>query len=399
LISQGQQRVSGLTCCRKPPDSSQSEGGDRLSENNTGGYPPHTHAVLSFLMILLTIITIVGNGLVILAFVVDKNLRNQSNYFFLNLAVSDFFVGAFCMPVYIPSALNNRWTLGENLCFAWLLLDYLLCTASVFNIVLISYDRFLSVTKAVSHRAQQGMTTHAVGKILAVWILAFLLYGPAVIYWKSETDYTCCTAKFIENWTFLLFASTVEFFVPFISVIYFNLRIYLSIRRRNRNRSIGRLPSRDGEGQFPSFFLKSCRASHSDIGSSSFSNPEENGGSVRSKTLLFKNKSKTGILDWVNVYPKAPERRYDTLSKNIAQRSRLSRDKKIAKSLAVLVCIFGICWAPYSLLMIIHAAVHLEHFDQYFEIPFWLLWVNSSINPFLYPLCHLSFRRAFMKIL
>lgn len=29
-------------------------------------------------------------------------------------------------------------------------MDYLLCTASVFNIVLISYDRFLSVTKAVS---------------------------------------------------------------------------------------------------------------------------------------------------------------------------------------------------------------------------------------------------------
>lgn len=29
-------------------------------------------------------------------------------------------------------------------------MDYLLCSASVFNIVLISYDRFLSVTRAVS---------------------------------------------------------------------------------------------------------------------------------------------------------------------------------------------------------------------------------------------------------
>ncbi|KAL6491053.1 hypothetical protein MHYP_G00013980, partial [Metynnis hypsauchen] len=38
--------------------------------------------------------------------------------------------------------------LGRGLCKLWLVMDYLLCTASVFNIVLISYDRFLSVTRA-----------------------------------------------------------------------------------------------------------------------------------------------------------------------------------------------------------------------------------------------------------
>ncbi|XP_066209448.1 histamine H4 receptor [Saccopteryx leptura] len=34
-----------------------------------------------------------GNAIVILAFMVDKNLRHRSNYFFLNLAISDFFFG------------------------------------------------------------------------------------------------------------------------------------------------------------------------------------------------------------------------------------------------------------------------------------------------------------------
>lgn len=42
--------------------------------------------------------------------------------------------------------------LGKGLCKVWLVMDYLLCSASVFNIVLISYDRFLSVTRAVSTR-------------------------------------------------------------------------------------------------------------------------------------------------------------------------------------------------------------------------------------------------------
>lgn len=63
-----------------------------------------------------------------------------------NLFIS---IGVFCMPLYIPYALTGTWHLGKGLCKLWLLLDYLMCSASVFNIVLISYDRFLSVTKAV----------------------------------------------------------------------------------------------------------------------------------------------------------------------------------------------------------------------------------------------------------
>ncbi|KAL6469447.1 hypothetical protein MHYP_G00229710 [Metynnis hypsauchen] len=99
-------------------------------------------------MVTLVVVVVAGNALVILAFVVDKSLRNQSNYFFLNLAISDFLVGAFCIPVYMPYILTGRWMLGRGLCKLWLVMDYLLCTASVFNIVLISYDRFLSVTRA-----------------------------------------------------------------------------------------------------------------------------------------------------------------------------------------------------------------------------------------------------------
>lgn len=58
--------------------------------------------------------------------------------------------GAFCIPLYVPYVLTGRWPFSRGLCKLWLVVDYLLCTSSVFNIVLISYDRFLSVTRAVS---------------------------------------------------------------------------------------------------------------------------------------------------------------------------------------------------------------------------------------------------------
>ncbi|KAI4896840.1 hypothetical protein NFI96_002349 [Prochilodus magdalenae] len=119
-----------------------------VNSSASAGLPASTTAMLAALMVTLVVVVVAGNALVILAFVVDKSLRNQNNYFFLNLAISDFLVGAFCIPVYMPYILTGRWMLGRGLCKLWLVMDYLLCTASVFNIVLISYDRFLPKVKA-----------------------------------------------------------------------------------------------------------------------------------------------------------------------------------------------------------------------------------------------------------
>uniref|UniRef100_A0A665VI60 G-protein coupled receptors family 1 profile domain-containing protein n=1 Tax=Echeneis naucrates TaxID=173247 RepID=A0A665VI60_ECHNA len=314
--------------------------------------PGYLLVILSVLMVTLVVVVVAGNALVIMAFIVDKTLRNQNNFFFLNLAISDFLVGAFCIPVYIPYNLTGRWMLGKGLCKVWLVMDYLLCTASVFNIVLISYDRFLSVTRAVKYRAQRNRTHQAVFKMVLVWVLAFLLYGPAIIFWEAIVGQSIipaheCYAEFYFTWYFLLSASTFEFFTPFVSVAFFNLSIYLNIHQRNKM-----------------LFIKTRKVSSS----------EPTAISPHTASCM------------------APRRTTHAL--------RLSRDKKIAKSLAIMVCIFGICWAPYTLLMIIRAACSGECVpDPWYEITFWLLWLNSAINPFLYPLCHSSFRRAFSKIL
>lgn len=50
-------------------------------------------ALLMAMMVTLVVVIVLGNALVILAFKVDKSLRRQCNYYFLNLAISDFLVG------------------------------------------------------------------------------------------------------------------------------------------------------------------------------------------------------------------------------------------------------------------------------------------------------------------
>ncbi|XP_009561565.2 histamine H3 receptor [Cuculus canorus] len=352
--------------------------------------------LLAFLMVFLALVTILGNVLVILAFIMDRNLRHRSNYYFLNLAISDVAVGVFCMPLYIPYSLTGKWHLGRGVCKLWLAMDYLLCTASVFNIVLISYDRFLSVTKAVSYRAQQGITSNPVIKMVAVWVFAFLLYCPAVLLWEHVVGHSVvavdqCYAEFFENWYFLLCASTLEFFVPLLSVTYFNVHIFHNIQRRQRCGSMQDCESPRSSNLSWRFCLS--------LREGVFSPPSEAEDSVSSsmrpkkESLVTENSS--------------PSRGNSVIRENdfsvsfcTRTRSKLQQDKKIAKSLAIIVCVFAICWAPYTLLMIIRGACQGKcvHSSLY-EITFWLLWINSSLNPFLYPLCHVKFRLAFMKLL
>ncbi|XP_076151845.1 histamine H3 receptor [Alosa pseudoharengus] len=349
--------------------------------------------ILAVMMVTLVVVTISGNALVIFAFKVDKSLRRQSNYFFLNLAISDFLLGVFCIPVYIPYILSGRWMLGRGLCKLWLVMDYLLCTASVFNIVLISYDRFQSVTQAVSYRAKQGMSRPALGKMIAVWVLAFLLYGPAILFWDLVSGQSCvpkedCFAEFYYTWYFLLSASVLEFFCPLISVAFFNLSIYLNIRRRRLGSAKPRATAKaEVSSPAESVRLSSLLYRHSPLftckkaAAAALAHEEEDRGSLGSRASS------------------PPESRVGSCG--VPQRgSRLSRDRKVAKSLAVIVCVFAVCWAPYTLLMIIRAACQGHCIpDHWYEVSFWLLWINSAINPFLYPVCHSSFRRAFAKIL
>ncbi|NXY83307.1 HRH3 protein, partial [Alcedo cyanopectus] len=299
-------------------------------------------------------------------------------------------IGAFCMPLYIPYALTGTWHLGRGLCKFWLVMDYLLCSASVFSIVLISYDRFLSVTKAVSYRAHQGIKSNPIIKMAATWVFAFLLYCPAVLFWEHVAGHSTvaadqCQAEFFDNWYFLLSASTLEFFVPLLSVTYFNVHIFRNIQRRQRHGSVQDVELSSSSSS--SFSWRFCFLPRPGAASPSLEAEDSISSLMRSRRpVVVANSPSPSPTTHM-----APKRDF-SVSFCSRTGSKLQRDKKIAKSLAIIVCVFAVCWAPYTLLMIIRGACQgtCVHRSLY-EITFWLLWINSSLNPFLYPLCHMRF--------
>ncbi|XP_054439811.1 histamine H4 receptor isoform X1 [Pteronotus mesoamericanus] len=356
---------------------------------------------LAFLMGLLAFAIMLGNAIVILAFVVDKNLRHRSNCFFLNLAISDFFVGVISIPLYIPQKLFN-WNFENQTCTFWLIVDYLLCTASVYNIVLISYDQYQSVANAVSYRAPRTGIWKIVALMVAVWVLAFLVNGPLILIsdsWKTQKEH--CSPGFISKWYVLGITSLLEFLAPLFLVAYFNIYIYWSLWKQRSHLSRAQSPPESSPASSSnSGHLFKCGL----FSKASLAEPKEASAPLhlerqqRKSSLLFSVRTQRNRD--ISASKAGSFSHSDNLTRHQKEYLELLRARKLAKSLAILLGVFILCWAPFSLFTFVRSIYspgqHAETFV--YDITFWLQWCNSFVNPFLYPLCHKRFQKAFLKI-
>lgn len=66
--------------------------------------------------VVVNVLAIVGNVLVIIIVLKFKNMRTTTNFYLVNLAISDLLVGLMPIWVHIVASLNEFWVFGSFMC-------------------------------------------------------------------------------------------------------------------------------------------------------------------------------------------------------------------------------------------------------------------------------------------
>ncbi len=307
-----------------------------ISKESTGLiFTPSAAALVGFLCGCMSLATILGNLLVIAAFIVEKSLRSYSNYFILNLSITDLVVGVLIAPYMVFLLGDRRWIFGRIACKTWLILDYVAGSASVLCIVVISLDRYLLVSRGIEYIIQQKIWK-AVAIIAIVWTVAFLNYGPAIILWdiisgnSSDVPNGECIAAFHNNLIYLAVSACVEFFLPFVTLIGLNVGVYLNIRRRCRGLiTTGDLYKSGQSNKFTSKQSSPLMSLMTEVTQNPKSLKSTNKTEQNNEADVSMPFGKVIIRNQLNQKP---------------NKSRLSKDKKAAQFLFIIVFVFVLCW-------------------------------------------------------
>ncbi|XP_072253859.1 trace amine-associated receptor 13c-like [Leuresthes tenuis] len=100
--------------------------------------------LLQIVLFSISVLTVTLNLLVIISISHYRQLHTPTNILLLSLAVSDFLVGLVTMPGEIIQT-TICWFLGDLMCFSYKYLSYIITSASVGDMVLISIDRYIAI--------------------------------------------------------------------------------------------------------------------------------------------------------------------------------------------------------------------------------------------------------------
>jgi muscarinic acetylcholine receptor M3 len=196
--------------------------------------------VIAIVASILSVLTVVGNSMVMISFKIDKQLQTISNYFLFSLAVADFAIGLISMPLYTMFTIYGYWPLGPYVCDTWLALDYLASNASVLNLLIISFDRYFSVTRPLTYRAKRT-TRRATVMIGGAWGFSLVLWPPWIYAWpyidgERKVPPHECYIQFIETNQFITFGTAIAaFYVPVTVMCILYYRIWKETKKRQKD--------------------------------------------------------------------------------------------------------------------------------------------------------------------
>nr|BDP38644.1 fluorescent sensor for neuropeptide FF [synthetic construct] len=141
-------------------------------------HQPQVAAVFISSYLLIFVLCMVGNTVVCFIVIRNRHMHTVTNFFILNLAISDLLVGIFCMPITLLDNIIAGWPFGSSMCKISGLVQGISVAASVFTLVAIAVDRF----RCVVYPFKPKLTVKtAFVTIVIIWGLAIAIMTPSAI--------------------------------------------------------------------------------------------------------------------------------------------------------------------------------------------------------------------------
>ncbi|XP_013809904.1 alpha-1A adrenergic receptor [Apteryx mantelli] len=306
----------------------------------------------------LIIFGVLGNILVILSVVCHRHLQSVTHYYIINLAIADLLLTSTVLPFSATMEILGYWAFGRIFCNIWAAVDVLCCTASIMSLCIISIDRYIGVSYPLRY---PSIVTEKRGllALFSVWALSLVISIGPLFGWKEPApeDETIC--QITEEPGYVLFSALGSFYLPLTIILVMYCRVYVVAKRESKGLASG---------------LKTEKSHSEEV------------------TLRIHRKNA----------PEASRSASNSKSKyNFSVRLlKFSREKKAAKTLGIVVGCFVLCWLPFFVVMPIGSFFPaIKPPDTLFKITFWLGYLNSCINPIIYPCSSQEFKKAFQNVL
>ncbi|ESO83657.1 hypothetical protein LOTGIDRAFT_91892, partial [Lottia gigantea] len=406
---------------------------------------------LGVLLASLCLLTTIGNALVLHAVRTEKRLQSVSNMFIVSLAIADLIVGLTVMPISAIYIFTQEWLFGVVVCQAWIGVDYIASTASILNLFILSLDRYWSVRSPLVYLRKRTkrralIMISIVWCASSMWIIPIVAWHHIVRQGIRIVPENVCDTEYATNSAFKVITAFFNFYLPLAVMYSLYIKIFQEIRKRSEfelgQRNIGTKPvtyhasppshsgddsdlpdhhnftentyqqQESSEEQKRSSYIvrrsnsngKSNKNSKNSKGYKNLrliavqrqmSNSRENHSNSykvddRDKTMFVlrddKNRRLTGVL---NIKDRI---------RHLRQTSALTKEIKAARQLGVIMGAFTLCFLPYFILFLVVAFCEGCIEPGLLTAMTWVGYLNSTLNPFLYPLCNLQFRRKFRKM-
>ncbi|CAN9513162.1 unnamed protein product [Ophioblennius macclurei] len=292
--------------------------------------PDHAHYIVAVFVFVIGTLGITGNALVMFAIYSNKKLRNLPNYFIMNLAVSDFLMAFTQSPIFFINCLYKEWVFGEMGCKMYAFCGALFGIASMINLLAISIDRYLVITKPLQtiHWSSKRRTAIA---IAFVWLYSLAWSLAPLVGWSSyipEGLMTSCTWDYVTyttaNRSYTMMLCCFVFFLPLGIIFYCYVLMFLSIRKTSRE-------------------------------------VERLGTQVRKSTLI--------------------------------QQKSIRSEWKLAKIAFVVIVVYVLSWSPYACVTLISWAGHANILSPYSKaVPAVIAKASAIYNPIIYAIIHNKYR-------